>query len=198
MDGYKKKKINLWRGNYYSDTRIAVIHWLERELPKIEGDVLNVAAGGWPVPRQLLTNPKLGKYFTFDKKHYGDSKNPVKLYGDVHSMPKEWSCRWDCVICNQAIECFRDPHKAVREMHRVLKTDGVCLIDAPFNHAAFGFGSTPESLKKKFPVDDFWRITAQGLKLLFTEAGFEEKNVVIETSGPNTWDPYCIMGRATK
>lgn len=198
MDGYKKEKKHKWRGNMYSDTRYAVIKWLERELPKITGDVLNIAAGGWPVPEQLLTNPKRGKYFTVDKKHYGDSKNPVRKYCDAHALPPEWTERWDCVMMNQALECMVNPFTVLSEMYRVLKPGGVCLIDTPFNVSWFGYGAYPDTLKKKFPVDDYWRITPQGLELLFNQAGFKRKNITIETSGPNTWDPYCIMGKAVK
>jgi len=194
VDGYKRLKTNKWRGNMYSDTRYAVIKWLERELPKITGDVLNVAAGGWPVPKQLLTNPKLGKFRTFDKKFYGDAKNPVQIYGDIHDMPKEWNNRWDCLICNQSIECFESPLKAISEMRRVLKPGGILLVDAPFNHAWFGYGSTPESLKKKNRVYDYWRITPQGMEMLLKD--FTE--VKVETTGPNKWDPYCIMVKAVK
>jgi len=198
VDGYKKEKKNLWRKNYYSDTRYSVIKWLEKELPKIEGDVLNVAAGGWPVPKMLLTNPKLGKYFTFDKKLYGDSKNPVNKYGDAHSLPPEWNNRWDCVMMNQALECMKNPFTVTREIYRVLKPGGVALIDTPFNVSWFGYGAYPDTLKKKFPVEDFWRITPQGLEMLLIEAGFKKEKITIETSGPNKWDCHCVMVKAIK
>ncbi len=137
MDGHPNPKNCKWRGQMYSATRYAVIKWLEKELPSISGDVLSVAAGGWPVPKQLLDFKKVKKYTTFDKKFYGDGKNPVDVYGDVHAMPKDWDNKWDCVICNQAIECFKNPFKAISEMHRVLKPGGVLLIDAPYNYRWF-------------------------------------------------------------
>jgi SAM-dependent methyltransferase len=178
----------------YSETRYAVIKWLERELPNITGDVLNVAAGGWPVPKQLLTNPKLGKYFTYDQKFYGDGKNPVNKYGDVHDMPKEWTNRWDCVICNQSIECFENPVKAMSEMRRVLKPGGVLLIDAPFNYRWFGESSFPGKKPKLHRVYDYWRITRDGWELLTKDF----KSVKIDRSGPNKWDPYCYMVKCIK
>lgn len=194
MDGDPNPKKCKWRGEMYSETRYAVIKWLEKELPNISGDVLNVAAGGWPVPKQLLDFKKVTKYVTYDQKFYGDGKNPVEVYGDVHSMPKEWTNKWDCVICNQAIECFKNPFKAVSEMRRVLKTGGVLLIDAPFNYRWFGESSFPGKKPKKYRVHDYWRITRDGWELLMSDF----RNVRIDRSGPNKWDPYVYMIKGVK
>lgn len=163
MDGHPNSKKNKWNGGLYSDTRYAVIGWLSKELPKITGDVLNVAAGNWPVPKKLLTNKRLKSYVTYDKKCYGASNNSVDHYGDVHSMPTKWNNKWDCIICNQAIECFENPFKAMSEMYRVLKPGGVLLIDAPFNYRWFGIGAWKDP---KQGATDYWRITKDGWKLL--------------------------------
>ena len=128
MDGFPNKKNKIWKGQAYSETRYAVIKWLERELPKVTGDVLNVAAGNWPVPKQLLTNPGLKTYVTFDKKLYGSGKNIVDVYGDVHNMPKEWTNKWDCVLCNQSLQSFENPFVAVEEIRRVLKKGALLFL----------------------------------------------------------------------
>lgn len=194
MDGHPIKKNKKWRGQLYSETRYAVIKWLERELPNVTGCVLNVAAGGWPVPKQLLTNPKMTKYMTFDQKHYGDGKNPVDHYGDIHNMPEHWTNFWDCVICNQAMECFSDPFKAMGELHRVLRPGGLLFVDSPFNYRFFGEGTFPGKKPKKHRVHDYWRITRDGWELLTKDFS----KVTIEHSGPNDWDPYTYMVKATK
>ncbi|KKL04025.1 hypothetical protein LCGC14_2620200, partial [marine sediment metagenome] len=160
----------------------------EKELPSIKGSVLNVAAGGWPIPKQLLDSKKITNYVTFDKKFYGNSKNPVDVYGDVHNMSKDWSNVWDCVICNQAIECFENPFKAMEEIYRVLKPNGVLLIDCPFNYRAFCIG-TWKNPKQGAP--DFWRITKDGWKLLTKQFN----NVEIEEfggTGPHDRFVYCV------
>jgi SAM-dependent methyltransferase len=194
MDGYPAPKTKKWRGQLYSETRYAVILWLERELPNVTGDVLNVAAGGWPVPKQLLTNPGLGKYVTFDKKFYGDSKNPVDVYGDVHNMPKDWTDKWDCVICNQSAQSFHDLPKAISEMRRVLKPGATLLLDCNFCYRWFGEGSFPGKKPKKHRVYDYWRPTKDGWELLTKDFS----NVKIECSGPNVWSPYCYFIKAVK
>jgi SAM-dependent methyltransferase len=193
MDGYKKDKKNKWRGQLYSDTRFAVIKFLEKEAPVLQGRVLNVSSGGWPVPKQLLNKNQLTEYITFDMRQYGDAINSVDVVGDVHSMPFK-DGEFDAIINNQAIECYKNPFKAISEMYRILCPGGVLLIDAPFNHAWFGYGGTPDSLKKKNKVYDYWRITPQGLEMLLEQFS----KVIIETSGPNKWDPYCIMAKAIK
>jgi len=193
MDGYKKDKSNLWRGNMYSDTRFSVIKFLEREAPLLSGNILNVSSGGWPVPKQLLNDKVVTKYTTFDQKIYGDSVNKVDVNGDVHKMPFKDNT-FDAIINNQALECYQNPFIAISEMHRVLKVGGILLIDTPFNHAWFGHGANPDTLKKKNKVQDYWRITPQGLEMLL--GSFSK--VSVEASGPNTWDPYCIMAKAVK
>ena len=162
MDGHPNPKTKTWRGQSYSETRYSTVEWLEKELPKITGDVLNVASGAWPVPKQLLTNSGVKSYVTFDVEFYGDSRNPADVIGDVHDMPKDWNNKWDCVICNQAVECFRNPFVAINEMRRVLKPGGVLLIDGPFNYRWFGDEAWPNKPPKKHRVYDYWRISKDG------------------------------------
>ena len=193
MDGYPKKKSKEWHGQLYSETRFAVIKWLEKELPNVGGKVLNVAAGGWQVPRQLLDFTKVTKYITFDKKWYGDSKNKVDIRGDVHDMPKDWNNKWDCVICLESIECFDNPFKAMDEMYRVLKPGGIFIASCPFNYVWFGRGSNKESLKKKNPVKDYWRISKDGWDSLL---GKFSKHTIEGFGGERDNDRfvYCVKG----
>ena len=194
MDGHPVPKTRKWRGHTFSETRYSVAVWLERELPKVTGDVVNVAAGGWPIPKQLLTNPGLKSYTTYDQKHYGDGVNPVDKYGDVHNMPPEWANKWDAVICNQAIECFKNPFKAMDELYRILKPGGVLYIDAPFNYRWFGDEAWPNKKPKAHRVYDYWRISKDG----WEELTKKFSNVKIEHSGPNVWDAYNFMVKAIK
>jgi len=192
MDGNPKPKTKKWKGHLYSDTRYAVAEWLTAELPKVTGDVLNIAAGSWPVPKQSLTNPGVKSYVTFDKKYYGKSKNPVDHYGDVHNMPAEWSGKWDCVICNQSIECFENPFKAMDEMRRILKPNGTLFIDAPYNYRWFGIGSWKDPTQG---APDYWRITKDGWILLTKKF----KNVDIKGfGGTGEHDRFVYCVKATK
>ena len=193
MDGYPVPKNKTWGGHKYSETRYSVIKWLEKELSQIQGEVLNVASGAWPVPRQLLSN-KVTKYVTYDMKFYGDSKNPADVIGDVHDMPQDWSNKWDCVLCNQAIECFKNPFKAMDELYRIIKPGGTLLIDGPFNYRWFGDEAWPSKPPKKHRVFDYWRISKDGWEELTNKFS----KVIIEHSGPNVWDAYNFMIKAIK
>jgi hypothetical protein len=194
MDGFPNKKSKNWRGQLYSETRYAVVQWLERELPSVTGDVLIVSAGNWPVPKQLLTNDGVGKIVTCDKRVYGSTKNMVDIYADVHDLPKEWTNKWNCVISNQAMECYENPFQAMDELHRVLKIGGTLYIDSPFAYRWFGSGSWDDPKQNKKNVKDYWRVTYNGWQLLTKDFS----NTTIERSGPNKYAPYAYMIKCIK
>lgn len=162
MDGYPLPKIKTWRGQQVSETRYYVNTWMEAELPLIEGNVLNIGAGGSQTPKQLLDFSKVTLYKTFDKEYYGDSKNPVDIVGDVMDMPSDMTNFWDAVLCIEVMECVENPFKAMDEIYRILKPNSSAYITCPFNYCFFGYGSNPNSLKIKNHVKDYWRPTKQG------------------------------------
>ncbi|MFA5023388.1 MAG: methyltransferase domain-containing protein [Patescibacteria group bacterium] len=189
MDGFPKKKNKEYAGKLYSETRFYLIQWLEQEIPKVSGDIINISAGGWDVPYSLLNKSKIKSYITFDKPLYGDSKNKVNIFGDVHAMPKDWNDKWDCIINNQAIECYENPFKAMDEMYRILKPGGILLIDAPYNYRFFGDGTGLP--KRQNPVKDYWRITRDGWQLLTKQ--FSSSNIKgFGGSGEEDRFVYCI------
>lgn len=194
MDGAPNPKTKKWRGQLYSETRYAVIQWLERELPLVIGDVINISAGNWDVPKKLLNMSKVTSYITFDLPTYSGTKNNVNVFGDVHNMPKEWTNKWDYIINSQALECYKDPFKAMGEMYRILKPGGILLLDVPFAYRWFGKGSWYDEKQNKKEVKDYYRFTRDGLELL-TKAF---KSVKIDRSGPNKYAPYCYMLKAVK
>jgi len=195
MDGWPKKKEKVWRGQVLSETRYHVYTWMERELPSLSGRVINIGAGGSPVPKQLLDFSKVKKYTTFDKKWYGDSKNFVDVRGDVQDMPKEWTNAWNAALAIEVFECVPDIQKGINEIHRILKPSGVLLLTCPYNHSWFGYGSTPESRKKKNPVKDYWRPTRDGWEFLLR--GFSKVRVE-GFGGEGEWDRFCYCCKAVK
>lgn len=195
MDGFPNKKSKKWRGQDCSESRFYVNTWMEKELPLLSGSVINIGAGGSPIPKQLLDFSKVSKYTTFDKKMYGDNKNPVDVYGDVMNMPKDWSGLWDVALCIEVAECIPDLFKMMEEIYRILKPNGVLLLTCPFNYSAFGYGSTPESLKKKNHVYDYWRPTKQGWELLCKRFSKVE---IKGFGGTGEWDRYCYCIKAVK
>lgn len=193
MDGNPKPKSKKWRGQIISETRHYVYTWLEKELPKLSGRVINIGAGGSPVPKQLLDFSKVKKYTTFDKKWYGDSKNPVDIYGDIQDMPKEWSNKWDAAMTIEVIECIPNPFKAISEAKRILKPNGRFLCTSPFNYRFFGEGTGLG--KKKNRVMDYWRITRDGWELLLKDFSKVE---IQGFGGEGEWDRFCYCIKAVK
>lgn len=83
----------------------------------------------------------------------------VDIVSDIHELqiPDE---SFDCVFCTGTLEHVRDPWKAVRELHRILRPEGLVHIDVPF-------------IQPYHPdPTDYWRFTLDGLRLLCQD--FEE------------------------
>lgn len=69
------------------------------------------------------------------------------------------------VLCTQVLEHVEDPAAAVREMARVLRPGGACLLTT---HGTWFYHPDPE---------DYWRWTGAGLRRLFTQSGFRDVDV---------------------
>jgi SAM-dependent methyltransferase len=84
------------------------------------------------------------------------------------------------VVAADSLEHVRDPGRAIREMHRVLRDDGLCLITTPF----------------VFPIHyppDYWRFTPEGLATLL--APFPA--VAVFAYGCAQW-PHTVCGVAAR
>jgi SAM-dependent methyltransferase len=97
--------------------------------------------------------------------------HPWKHYESWHypafdlCRPGEIRETFDVVICDQVLEHVVDPCTAVRTLFDLCKPGGYAVVAVPFLvriHAAPG---------------DYWRFTADGLRLLLERAGFEVGDV---------------------
>jgi SAM-dependent methyltransferase len=102
--------------------------------------ILDVGAGGRRITPGIVT---------FD----AFAGPEVDIVGDIHQMPIP-DDSFDCVFCTGTLEHVRDPWRAVREIHRVLRPGGLVHIDVPFIQ---GYHADPT---------DYWRFTLDGLKVL--------------------------------
>lgn len=91
----------------------------------------------------------------------GHVSENTSLVCDIHSIPLPDES-FDCIFCTGTLEHVREPDRALREIHRLLKKNGIAHIEVPFIQ---GYHADP---------DDYWRWTLQGLKLLCSKAGFSE------------------------
>jgi SAM-dependent methyltransferase len=156
-----------WRANYVHLRALSV--QLRREISGrwTDGDavaVLDVGCG---------ERPYEPLFADFDCRYVGLDARPgptVDVVGTGEELPFD-DAEFDCVLCTQVLQYIQDPHRAVREMHRVLRPGGVALIST--HGISFVDRSGP----------DMWRWTQHGLRALAESAA--------------TWtrvDVYCAAG----
>ena len=78
------------------------------------------------------------------------------IVGDIHNLPLETNSV-DAILCIAVLEHVEEPHRAVKEMFRVLKPGGYCYIYVPFlyyYHPMPGY------------YGDFFRFTYDGIEYL--------------------------------
>ena len=113
------------------------------------GCVLDVGSGHKPYKKFFR-----GKYFTLDK----NKELKPDFCCDAHKM-SVLSNSFDTVLATELLEHTKSPKKVVKEIYRVLKKDGVCIVSVPFVYHV-------HEDENSF---DYWRFTPNGLKVLFKE-----------------------------
>lgn len=94
----------------------------------------------------------------------------IDIVGSVEDIPCD-SNFFDLVITQEVLEHVRSPHLAVKEIHRVLKPNGIAFIQLPF---IIGYHPCPR---------DYWRFTHEGLIELVESSNFEVMKIAV-TVGP--------------
>ncbi|MPZ57891.1 MAG: methyltransferase domain-containing protein [Rhizobiales bacterium] len=98
------------------------------------------------------------------------------------------------VVCLSVLEHVADPQRAVNEIARVLRPGGLAIVSVPFffsYHAKSRRVTNPVyDRRAHWEIDsshtgygDFWRMTHEGLALMFARAGFSRVDVY-PTEGP--------------
>ena len=92
------------------------------------------------------------EYLTLDIR----PESGADIVGDVHDVPRG-SDSLDTVLATEVLEHCYDPAQAVREIHRILRPGGVCVLSTRFIHA---YHPDPH---------DYFRFSRDGLELLFRD-----------------------------
>ncbi len=71
------------------------------------------------------------------KKNFARFENFSFVVGDIRSIPFETNC-FDFVYTMGTIEHIPDPENAIKEIHRVLKKNGLAIIGVPYKYDPFG------------------------------------------------------------
>jgi SAM-dependent methyltransferase len=82
----------------------------------------------------------------------------------------------DAIICLSVLEHVADPFRAIIEIYRVLKPNGIFLLSAPFLTSYHGKKMDTDFDPSHGGYPDFWRFTHQGLQLLLK--GFRSVEIV--------------------
>jgi SAM-dependent methyltransferase len=137
-----------------SATRISLDAKLYPVLQRIRsGVVLDVGAKSSPYKSMV----RHIEWMTLD----ANPETGADIVADVHRIPWE-SEYFDVVIATEVLEHCYSPEKAVGELHRLLKREGVCVASTRFIHP---YHPDPH---------DYYRFSEDGLKYLFKEFGHVE------------------------
>jgi len=151
-------------------------------LPISTGDaVLDIGTGTGviiPVLRSIVGNNGFLTAMDYAEKMLNQAllKMPAErifIAADIHSTPLT-NGTFNAAVCFNCFPHFQDKHRAFSEMYRILKPGG-----------AF-FGSIPFLVGVHADPHDYVRMTKEGLRKEFTDAGFKDAEVFSVGRGPFT------------
>lgn len=103
-------------------------------------------------------------YISIDLCKVSKAYGRISAISDLANIPFPTEC-FDAVICTQVLEHVNDPSAVLFELNRVLKTNGVLWLSAPFFYE-----------QHEIPYD-FYRYTQFGLIRLLEKSGFVLKRL---------------------
>ncbi len=122
----------------------------------LSGRVLDLASGDGSYRSLLPASIELVRTDLRSSDHIVDFNEPL-LFPDRS---------FDAVLLFNALYIAEEPGKLMGEIHRILKPNGTALIASPFMQ------------NEMREPHDYRRLTSEGLKNLFSEAGFSIKKIV--------------------
>lgn len=120
------------------------------------GKLIDIGCGDMPYKDLILG--KVTQYDTFDVEK---RVQEVKFVGDIQSMDAINDNSYDSAVCLEVLEHVRDPFRAIAEIRRILKKNGVLIL------------SVPHLSRLHEEPNDFFRYTKYGVQSLLKNAGFE-------------------------
>ena len=140
-----------------------LLEQLRGVAPQARGRLLDVGCGNKPY--EHLFRPFISEYVgvehsgTFGKTSASQTGGPDVLY-EGRSLPFE-DASFDTVLSIQVLEHTAEPQALLEEMSRVLRPDGLMILNAPFS---FRLHEEPH---------DFFRYTPHGLRAMCEKAQLE-------------------------
>lgn len=133
----------------------------------------------------------------------------VTFQADIQDMNMVEDGTYDIILCSHILEHVQDDTKAMKELYRVLKEDGVCLFLVPLaiglDKTDEAFGLSAEENWRRFGQDDHARLYAREDFLdRLTDAGYLVHILGKEYFGEGCWqeqglnDIHCIYAATQK
>ncbi len=130
---------------------------------EISGSVLDVGGAAWPAKGRTKTWD-VTDYKILDKNHTY-KKAPIDYVQDL-TRPFELLEKYDVVFAIEVMEYMWNPYQAALNLYNVLKPGGILYCSTHFLFPNHGGGT------------DVFRITREGINVLFTSVGFKILEVV--------------------
>ena len=144
--------MKIYNHGWFADRIIR--EYLKRAVPYLKGRLLDAGCGQQPYRSMLLCDDYQGA-------DIGDGFNIMEINFRSNSF--------DSILCTQVLEHVSDVEGALRELYRVLKSDGYLCITIPFMVRLHGI------------PNDYWRFSEYGIEYCLKQSGF--KKVMIEPMG---------------
>ncbi|MEO5924520.1 MAG: methyltransferase domain-containing protein [Bryobacteraceae bacterium] len=106
---------------------------------------------------------------------------------------------FDAILCSHVLEHIPDDAAAMRELHRVLKPNGLAILQVPLDmqreHTYEDFSITdPAERRKHFGQEDHVRMYGRDYKTRLQAAGFQVNvDSYVKTLGPDKAKRYGLM-----
>lgn len=147
--------------------RTAIFNAIEKTLPQLKGDLLDIGCGKLPYKDYILKNSEVKRYVGLEIENalvYDKNVKPDYTW-DGRNMPFE-SNYFDCAFATEVLEHCPDPRIVLNEVLRVLKPGGIFFFTVPF---LWNLHEVP---------NDEYRYTPFSMERLLRTSGFSEISVV--------------------
>lgn len=149
-------------------TNMNFLNWMHlkksifKSVPYISGKCADIGSGNSPYKQYIIDN--IDEYISIDKgnihKHMFSSSKEKFIDADVKDLPFDENI-FDTILLTQVLEHINEPFKALDEIKRVIKPNGILVLSVPFIYQAH---ATPY---------DFFRFSEYGLKQICKDNNFE-------------------------
>lgn len=102
-------------------------------------------------PRALVTGLDINKNYLEKAKEFLGNRKVKLVIGSATELPFN-DKSFDRIICSELLEHIKDDRKAIAEIHRVLKPDGIALITVPNKNYPFLWDPANWLLERIFGV----------------------------------------------